>query len=216
MAKFPWGEKPIARLRRLIEDKCSSNETARILASEFEWPLTRNSVMSKAMVLGLHFQSTDRNGRSAKVARSKLCAAPPAPQGTPNPAGHPQNCKSSTNPQVMQEAPPAALIAPAPISAALLPPAEIAISRSDRIALLDLREGMCKWPIGDPTTVEFRFCGAKSPGGGRPYCGYHAQVAYQLSPRRQSEASNEKRRLAALKRRADMYQARAEKSEAAR
>ena len=215
MAKFPWGEEPIARLRQLIDDKCSSNETARILASEFDWPLTRNSVMSKACGLGLHFQSTDRNGRSAKVARSKPRATLPAAQVIRKTAGHPQNGRPSTNPPAAP-ASPADPIAPAPISTALQPLADIAIPQSDHVALLDLREGMCKWPFGAPGEPGFGFCGARSPGGGAPYCGYHAQVAYQASPRRQSEASNEKRRIAALKRRADMYQARAAKSEALR
>ena len=31
----------------------------------------------------------------------------------------------------------------------------------------------------DPTTPDFRFCGAKSPIGAGPYCAHHARVAYQ-------------------------------------
>jgi GcrA cell cycle regulator len=43
---------------------------------------------------------------------------------------------------------------------------------------MDLRESMCRWPMGDPTKPEFRFCGARSVTG-LPYCSHHAQVAYQ-------------------------------------
>ncbi len=51
---------------------------------------------------------------------------------------------------------------------------------SERVTIMELREAMCRWPIGDPTTAEFRFCGARSPGGGgSPYCNYHSQIAYQ-------------------------------------
>jgi GcrA cell cycle regulator len=42
---------------------------------------------------------------------------------------------------------------------------------------MELREGTCRWPLGDPTTPEFRYCG----GGavlGLPYCAHHAQIAY--------------------------------------
>jgi hypothetical protein len=36
---------------------------------------------------------------------------------------------------------------------------------------------MCKWPIGDPSTDGFTFCGRRSSEG--PYCGEHARIAYQ-------------------------------------
>ena len=35
----------------------------------------------------------------------------------------------------------------------------------------------CQWPIGDPSTNEFKFCGAPSEFG-RPYCAEHCGVAY--------------------------------------
>jgi GcrA cell cycle regulator len=37
---------------------------------------------------------------------------------------------------------------------------------------------MCKWPIGDPATAEFTFCGRRSGDEG-PYCVEHARLAYQ-------------------------------------
>ncbi len=56
--------------------------------------------------------------------------------------------------------------------------AEVAIPTSQRVTIMDLRESMCRWPIGDPTNPEFRFCGGRSITG-LPYCPEHAQVAYQ-------------------------------------
>ncbi|MXV43803.1 GcrA cell cycle regulator [Saccharibacter sp. 17.LH.SD] len=35
----------------------------------------------------------------------------------------------------------------------------------------------CQWPIGDPGTPDFHFCGA-TPLPGKPYCGEHAAIAY--------------------------------------
>jgi GcrA cell cycle regulator len=49
---------------------------------------------------------------------------------------------------------------------------------SQRVTLMELRESMCRWPMGDPTTPEFRFCGARAVTA-LPYCAHHAQVAYQ-------------------------------------
>lgn len=37
---------------------------------------------------------------------------------------------------------------------------------------------MCRWPIGDPDTSDFTFCG-RPQDGGRPYCEGHARVAYK-------------------------------------
>lgn len=53
-----------------------------------------------------------------------------------------------------------------------------------RIALLDLTERTCKWPIGHPGDPDFHFCGdASEPGV--PYCPPHCAMAYQAqTPRR--------------------------------
>ncbi len=52
-----------------------------------------------------------------------------------------------------------------------------------RLTLLELTEKTCKFPIGDPTTEEFRFCGCES-NSSLPYCSYHIGVAYQSTGER--------------------------------
>jgi GcrA cell cycle regulator len=47
-----------------------------------------------------------------------------------------------------------------------------------RRTLLELTEETCRWPIGDPATQDFYFCGGKTVTG-VPYCGYHCRIAYQ-------------------------------------
>ena len=47
-----------------------------------------------------------------------------------------------------------------------------------RCTLLELNESKCRWPIGDPGSTEFYFCGG-APVDGLPYCTYHSRVAYQ-------------------------------------
>lgn len=51
------------------------------------------------------------------------------------------------------------------------------------------RRGLaCCWPLGDPGTKEFRFCGA-DPVASKPYCSEHAALAYvKLRDRRDSVA----------------------------
>ena len=43
--------------------------------------------------------------------------------------------------------------------------------------MLTLGSHMCKWPIGDPSSDAFAFCGKAANEG--PYCVQHARVAYQ-------------------------------------
>ena len=45
------------------------------------------------------------------------------------------------------------------------------------VTLDKLRPGMCAWPIGDPGTPGFHFCGEKSTEG-KPYCEPHCEQAY--------------------------------------
>jgi GcrA cell cycle regulator len=53
-----------------------------------------------------------------------------------------------------------------------------------RISLMELTERTCKWPIGDPATEDFYFCGLPVQQG-KPYCEAHVGVAFQpMSSRR--------------------------------
>ncbi|WFE73329.1 GcrA family cell cycle regulator [Roseinatronobacter sp. S2] len=53
-----------------------------------------------------------------------------------------------------------------------------------KLSLLELTERTCKWPIGDPATDDFWFCGLPVKPG-KPYCEAHVAVAFQpMSSRR--------------------------------
>lgn len=54
---------------------------------------------------------------------------------------------------------------------------EIDIPVEQRLNLLQLNEHTCKWPIGDPLTPDFYFCGQHSDEG-KPYCDFHSRRAY--------------------------------------
>lgn len=55
---------------------------------------------------------------------------------------------------------------------------DLAIPIEQRRTLLTLDRDLCKWPVGDPATPEFFFCGGEALAG-RPYCGPHCRVAYE-------------------------------------
>jgi GcrA cell cycle regulator len=50
--------------------------------------------------------------------------------------------------------------------------------KSKKLSLMELTERTCKWPIGDPATEEFWFCGHISEQG-KPYCETHIEIAFQ-------------------------------------
>lgn len=50
------------------------------------------------------------------------------------------------------------------------------------VAMVNLKERMCRWPEGDPKEPGFHFCGDESAPG-LPYCEHHAKVAYQAPSR---------------------------------
>ena len=76
-----------------------------------------------------------------------------------------------------------------------------ALENGEYATILTIREHMCKWPIGDPSKDNFRFCGRKTDPS-TPYCDAHSAVAYQPSRRRypgQKSLEEQKRRLLSQK-----------------
>jgi len=63
-----------------------------------------------------------------------------------------------------------------------------------KTTVLTISDRMCKWPIGDPSTNEFHFCG-HPPKGGSPYCDAHSVKAFQPTQgRRDRERDRDYRR----------------------
>ena len=49
------------------------------------------------------------------------------------------------------------------------------------LELANLKPNQCRWPIGDPDSEGFHFCGAPVFVG-KPYCYEHCKQAYQFTP----------------------------------
>ena len=45
------------------------------------------------------------------------------------------------------------------------------------LTLMQLRSDTCRWPLGDPQSSDFGYCGATTDGV-RPYCRIHKRIAY--------------------------------------
>jgi GcrA cell cycle regulator len=166
-AGLSWTDERVALLRRLWEDGQSASKIAAQLGG-----VTRNAVIGKVHRLGLagRVKSGEEAPAVAKpVEVEKPVVAVAAPEPVPVVAHRPA-----------PDFPPAA--PPAPVAKA----EPVAIAVSQRVTIMDLRESMCRWPLGDPTTPEFRFCGARSITG-LPYCTHHAEIAYQPAAERKRD-----------------------------
>ncbi len=163
-----WTEERVELLRKLWTEGLSASQ----VAAELGAGITRNAVIGKIHRLGLAERAKTAAAprpRAAKPVRQQATAgivATAAPRVGGGHAVH-GNVALAFAPQAMV----VARVAPAT--------EEVVIPMSERVTLMELRESMCRWPMGDPTTPEFRFCGAKSPIGVGPYCAHHARVAYQ-------------------------------------
>jgi len=152
-----WTEERVELLKKLWADGLSASRIAAELGG-----ITRNAVIGKAHRLGL-------SGRAKSPA-----------SGAPRPRKLRVHVLRPTRAAVQGAN--ALVLAyetePEPV------PADNVIPLTQRRTLLELNEDTCRWPIGDPATENFFFCGGK-PVTGLPYCAYHARVAYQpLADRR--------------------------------
>ncbi|PVE23910.1 GcrA cell cycle regulator [Microvirga sp. KLBC 81] len=155
-----WTDERVELLRKLWTDGLSASQIAAELGN-----VTRNAVIGKVHRLGLSGRAKDVKPATAaprvrKVTRAPSAPAPIAPQAHSN-----------------------VVLAPIPLQPVraeqeVMVEEDVAIPMSERVTIMDLRESMCRWPMGDPTKPEFRFCGARSITG-LPYCTHHARIAYQ-------------------------------------
>ena len=118
--------------------------------------VTRNAVIGKVHRLGL-------SGRAAPSQPSRPVFRPARPR-----------------PQV-----PAPIARREPIQRQAAPVPSPVLDLPGTATVLTLGAHMCKWPIGDPSTDEFSFCGRVASQEG-PYCVEHARVAYQPPQKKKS------------------------------
>jgi GcrA cell cycle regulator len=164
-----WNEERVELLKKLWADGLSASQIAGRLGG-----VTRNAVIGKVHRLGLSGRATTSRSSAPRVRRTHVPRAPRQAQVIYATRG-----ATALQPRYEEEA--EVLIAPQPVQ-------ELIIPMHERASILTLREGMCRWPIGDPGEEEFHFCGRKSSTG-VPYCEHHSRMAYQPVQRRRERRS---------------------------
>ena len=200
-----WTDERVETLKRMWSEGQSASAIAKELGG-----VTRNAVIGKVHRLGLSNRNDEpepapvpapepvaEKKADRKPAPAAQAAPRPEPQQPPEPAAPAREAPAEEEPvsqPVFTPVPrrpivPAGQPLPPQPSANEISPETLASvreveKRAKKLTLMELTERTCKWPIGDPATDKFWFCGLPSQAG-KPYCDAHVSVAFQpMSSRR--------------------------------
>ena len=155
MTVLTWTDDRVEQLKKLWEAGLSASQIAAELGN-----VTRNAVIGKVHRLGLSGRAKSPSSaaprqRKARPAQHMMRVSRPVSRG---------NTALAHAFEVEME--------PDPIAY------DNVVPMSQRLSLLELNEATCHWPIGDPSSPEFFFCGGKALAS-LPYCAHHSRIAYQ-------------------------------------
>ena len=190
-----WTDERVETLKCMWGEGQSASQIAKELGG-----VTRNAVIGKVHRLGLSNRavSADEEEEAPQVATAApmkpeaMRAEPAAPRAeAPRPAAASPAAPVSnvtTLPVRKVIIPAGQPLPPQPSLNEISPEALASVreveKRARKLTLMELTERTCKWPIGDPATDDFWFCGLPSIPG-KPYCEAHVGVAFQpMSARR--------------------------------
>lgn len=163
-----WTDERVEVLKKLWSDGLSASQIAAKLGE-----VTRNAVIGKVHRLGLQGRATTSRMRVARPRTNIAMFPARSPQVQFRTYGN-TALKVAIQPEVRRVANvvPMLRALPALEEAPAVP-----------VSLVDLKECMCRWPVGDPMEEGFHFCGRSKADSGA-YCEHHAAIAYTPAARR--------------------------------
>ena len=182
-----WTDERVEILKKMWGEGQSASQIAKELGG-----VTRNAVIGKVHRLGL---SNRAGSAGAKAAAKEKAPKAEAKKPAPAPAAKQQPKTESAAPPPQPKVagrraiiPAGQPLPPQPSANEISPEALAKVNeiekKSKKIGLMELTERTCKWPVGDPATEDFWFCGLPVKAG-KPYCEAHVGVAFQpVSSRR--------------------------------
>jgi len=186
-----WTDERVETLKKMWGDGQSASQIAKELGG-----VTRNAVIGKVHRLGLSNRATP-GAASTKAVPEKKASKPsapvaPKPKATPKPTSIKPAADDAPEPPMSAARraiiPAGQPLPPQPSLNEISPEALAKVNeiekQAKRLTLMELTEKTCKWPVGDPATEDFWFCGLAVQTG-KPYCDAHVGVAFQpMSSRR--------------------------------
>jgi GcrA cell cycle regulator len=161
-----WTEEAIEVLKTLALE----GRSARMIAEALGAP-SRAAVIGKANRVGIKL-----NGGAGGAAPARTTGGAERPRPAAIPRSKSLSCKDGSKPISCKAA-----LVPAP------PPqprkarwifAEAEVGEMRRVGFAEIREANCRWPLGDPLSDDFAYCGLQ-PAPGHSYCAGHCRMAYQ-------------------------------------
>lgn len=194
-----WDNATLKKLKALTGKGLSTSEIGKRLG------MSKNAVVGKLNRLGWNLKA----GGTAAAASAKLDAAAKKPAkkavAAKKPAAvkEPAKTKKAPAPKVAVKKPAATSVkktAPAKTTTAPAKNEKTAAKSSAKgekslnknlamhqriiqhsLEMANLKPNQCRWPIGDPDSENFHFCG-ETMFVGKPYCYEHCKQAYQFNP----------------------------------
>ena len=171
-----WTAEAVEDLKRLALEGRSASVIAAALGMA-----SRNAVIGKASRIGIKLSGGGRaavRGKApARAGRSRWAAIPHLPGAAALAGG--ARVMPGSQPGDGEEWK----------AAWKLGEAEVGEMR--RVRFEEIREFACRWPLGDPKTGEFAYCGL-TPAKGQSYCAGHCRMAYRPPNARARESQPER------------------------
>jgi GcrA cell cycle regulator len=149
-----WDTAALRRLKALTGKGLSTAEIGRRLG------MSKNAIVGKLNRLGWNSKAgvdektlMKQADAAKKVAAAKKPAAAPAKKTVAKPAAKSASKNLAMHQRIIQHS----------------------------LGMAGLRPDQCRWPIGDPDSENFHFCGCQVFVG-KPYCYEHCLQAYQFTP----------------------------------
>jgi GcrA cell cycle regulator len=150
-----WTDERVELLKKLWSDGLSASQIAAELGG-----ITRNAVIGKVHRLGLSGRAKSSSSASPRPRKprspSHMLRIGRASIRGNNALAHAYDYELEAEPELIENI----------------------IPIGQRRTILELNEQTCRWPVGDPGSTDFFFCGGNTVAG-LPYCAYHSRVAYQ-------------------------------------
>ena len=158
-----WTAEAVEDLKRLALEGKSASRIAAALGVG-----SRNAVIGKASRIGIKLNGGGRPLRRARRGRARIG-------------------RNGRLFRILSSAPSRA----PPLSSLVIPGSrlgtgdeaawsfgEAEIGEMRRLRFEEIREFACRWPLGDPRSGEFAYCGL-TPARGQSYCAGHCRMAYR-------------------------------------
>ena len=139
MTVLTWSDDRVEQLKKLWEGGLSASQIAAELGN-----VTRNAVIGKVHRLGLSGRAKSPSSaaprqRKARPAQQMMRVSRPVSRGN-TALAHAFDVEMEPDPIAYDNV----------------------VPMSQRLSLLELNEATCHWPIGDPSSSEFFFCGGRA------------------------------------------------------